>query len=276
MRDTLQTTMAQYHFRARPMKIDMLDNISLDKAFEFYKDRFSDFSDFTFYIVGNIDMKQMKEMVETYVATLPSKNRTEKWKDLGITVPKGLITKSVYKGVEPKSSVSINITGPFEWNAKNRFNLQAMTEVLSIKLRETLREEKGGVYGVGARATPTHYPHEQYQLTISFGCAPERVDELVTETLKKLDTMVMKEPEETYVNKVKEIQKHEYEVNMKENRFWLSSLSSYYFNGEDPKAILERKEMIEHLNADDIHHAAQKYCAKGNMVEVVLYPAKKN
>jgi predicted Zn-dependent peptidase len=34
--------------------------------------------------------------------------------------------------------------------------------------------------------------------------------------------------------------------------------------------------MIEKLSAEDILQAAQKYCAKDNMVEVVLYPAKKD
>jgi zinc protease len=273
--DTLQLTMSQYHPRSKPFTVETVNAVDLDKAYNFYKDRFSDFSGFTFYLTGNVDLTKMRPLVETYIASLPSMNRKESWKDIGITPPKGQIKKSVFKGIEPKSSVMIALTGPFEYNAKNRLELQSMAEVLQIKLRETLREDMGGVYHVGVNAQPIHYPHERYQMSISFGCDPNRVDELIAETMKKLDTMTMKAPEEIYVTKVKEIAKHEQETNLKENRYWLSALSQLYFNGEDPHIITDRMNMISALNAEDIHRAAQKYCAKDNLVEVVLYPEKK-
>jgi zinc protease len=275
-RDTMQVTMAQYHPRVKPFTLETLNKINIDKAFDFYKERYSDFSNFTFFFVGNVKPNEIKPLVETYIASLPGSGRKETWKDLGITPPKGKITKSVYKGIEPKSSVSINITGPFEYTAKNRLELQSMAEVLQIKLRETLREDLGGVYHVGVNASPMHYPREQYTINISFGCDPSRVDELVAETMKKLDTMMLKVPEDTYVTKVKEIAKHEQEVNLKENKYWLSALSQLYFNGEDPHIITQRMDLISALTAEDIHRASQKYCAKDNLVEVVLYPAKKD
>jgi zinc protease len=272
--DTFAVTMANYHYRARPMSSALLQEISLDKAYMFYLDRFSDMGDFTFYFVGNFDLKTMKPLVETYLASLPTKKRKESWKDIGITPPQGLVEKIVKKGIEPKSSVRMAQTGNFVWSGENRFYLNAMAEVLSIKLRETLREEKGGVYGVGCRATPTHYPKQMYTLSIGFGCAPDRVDELVQEVYKKLDTMVMKAPEAIYVNKVKEIAKRENETNLKENRYWLSSLSSAYVNGEDPEGITKRDKLIESMTPEKVWDAAKKYCVKGNMVKVVLYPEK--
>lgn len=272
--DTFAVTMANHHYRARPMTSQLLGEVNLDKAHAFYLDRYSDMGDFTFYFVGNFDLKQMKPLVETYLASLPTKKRKESWKDIGITPPQGLVEKTVKKGIEPKSNVRLAQTGAFEWSTENRFYLNSMAEVLSIKLRETLREDKGGVYGVGCRAIPTHYPKEMYTLSIGFGCAPERVDELVFEVYKKLDSMVIKAPEELYVKKVKEIAKRENETNVKENRFWLSSLSSAYVNGEDPEEILKRGKLIESLTPEIIWEASKKYCAKGNMVKVVLYPEK--
>ncbi|MEP7234728.1 MAG: insulinase family protein, partial [Ignavibacteriota bacterium] len=273
-RDTLQVTMAQYSPREKPFTMESLDQIDLDRSFTFYKKRFSDFGGFTFYLVGNLDIPKMREYCETYLASLPTAGHKESWKDLGINPPKGMITKSVYKGIEAKSNVAINITGPFVWNVKNRMELQAMTEVLAIKLRETLREDMGGVYGVRVNSSPIHYPHERYELSIGFGCDPARVNDLIGATKRKLDTMTMKPPEEIYMTKIKQTELHELEVNMKENNFWLRALSQYYWNGEDPNLLLDRKEMISGLSAEDIHRAAQKYCSKENMVEVVLYPEK--
>jgi zinc protease len=272
--DTFSVTMANYNYRARPFSSELLKEVNLDKAYAFYLDRFSDMGDFTFYFVGNFDLKTMKPLVETYLASLPSKKRKESWKDIGVRPPAGLVEKTVKKGIEPKSSVRMAQTGDFVWSGENRFYLNSMAEVLSIKLRETLREEKGGVYGVGCRATPTHFPNQMYTLSVSFGCAPDRVDELVQEVYKKLDTMVIKAPEDTYVNKVKEMAKRENETNLKENRYWLSSLSSAYVNGEDPEGIIKREKLIETLTAQKVWEAGKKYCIKGNMVKVVLYPEK--
>jgi phosphotransferase system enzyme I (PtsP) len=53
-----------------------------------------------------------------------------------------------------------------------------MIRVLSIKLRENLREDKGGVYGVRANASVEKYPKPSYRVNIGFGCAPENVETL--------------------------------------------------------------------------------------------------
>ena len=273
--DTIQVTMSNYHRRVRPFTTELLKEVDLNTALAFYENRIADMSGYTFYFVGSVNMPVLQKYVETYIASLRTGTRNESWKDVGVMTPKGHIEKKVFKGIEPKSNVRIILTGAFDYTPENRFFLQSMAEVLSIKLRETLREEKGGVYGVGVRATPMHYPKPMYQLSVSFGCAPERVDELVAEVNKKLDTMMMKPPEETYVIKVKEIAKRELETSMKENRFWLGTLSQYYFNGENPEEINKRSALIESLSAQKIFEAAKKYCNKANYVKVVLYPEKK-
>ena len=62
--DTLGVTMAQYNYRSRPQTEELLNEIDPQKAYGYYKNLFSDASGFTFYFVGNIDMKTLKPMVE--------------------------------------------------------------------------------------------------------------------------------------------------------------------------------------------------------------------
>ena len=54
--DTIQVTMAQYHYRERPFTVQMVDSVNLDKAMKFYRDRFADGSGFTFFFVGSFDL----------------------------------------------------------------------------------------------------------------------------------------------------------------------------------------------------------------------------
>lgn len=273
--DTIQYVSSGYHFRSKPFEELMIEKINGDKIFDLYYNRFEDASDFTFFFVGNINIDELKKFATTYLANLPSKNRKENWKDINKNYPKGKVERTVYKGIEEKSFVRLIISGDFEWNEKNNFELRAMTSILSIKLRETLREDKGGVYGVGAFAAPSKYPKERYQLHIMFGCNPARVDELINAVYDEISDMINNLPTDSNMVKVKEINRRELETNLKDNRFWINRISSAYINSGDPRAILKQQEMIDKLTAKDIQAAAKKYLKTDNLMKFVLYPEKK-
>ena len=273
--DTVGVTLAQYHYRARPMTPKILDEVTLDKAMAFYKDRFADAGDFIYFLVGSFQLEKIKPMVEEYLASLPSTSRKETWRDVGIWPPKGVINKEVFRGIEPKSSIMISFTGPFEWTKQNKYDFSSLLELVDIKLREVVREEKSGTYGIGAYGAPSLYPHKEYSVTVTWGCDPKRVDELVKTVMEQLDSLRMKGPDQVYVDKVKEIQRRNREVNLKENRFWLSNFRQFYANGENPEELLDFNKMVDNLTTGAMQAAAKKYFDVGNVVKVVLYPEKK-
>ncbi len=273
--DTLQVTLAQYHKRRMPLQPLDVEKISHKKAYQFAMDRFADFSDFTFFFVGAIDLKKVKPLVETYLASLPSLKKNEKWVDNGIRYPKGVIKKEVNKGIADKSTVRLVITGDFEYNKENRFYLQSMMEYLSIRLREQIREEKGGTYGVGAWGRFSHYPHSDYNINITFSTNPTRVNELIGDAMNIIEDLKKNPPTPEYLQKVKEIQRREYETNMKQNSYWMENLYSYVSNNEDLTKFLNHPKYIEKLTAEDIRNAANKYLNTDNLVQVVLYPEEK-
>jgi zinc protease len=275
LEDTMLVTMSQYSPRSRPIGPDRLKEIQPQQSFQFFRDRFADAGHFTFFIVGSFELDKIRPLVEQYLASLPATNVHETFRDDGINPPTGVIEKHVYKGVEPKSSVRINITGPFAWSLQNRFDIAELAEVLSIKLREDLREDKSGVYGISVRAVPERFPQSRYTFAVNFGCDPARVDELVGEVMKQIDTAMMRPFDTIYIHKVQEIQRGELETGLKENDFWLTGLSTYYSINEDPIHILDRKSMIDKLTADNVQQFAKKYLDRKNMVTVELFPEQK-
>ncbi|MCX6137645.1 MAG: insulinase family protein [Ignavibacteriales bacterium] len=274
--DTIQVTMSQYHHRARPVTPQLFDEVDMNKAFSFYRERFADLGDFTFVFVGAFSMDTLKTCVEKYIANLPTMRRMETWRDVGVRAPEGKIEKSVFKGIEPKASVRMMITAPLEYTTRNRFDLNTLMEVLQIKLREVVLEEKSGTYGISASASPVHYPVSQARISISFGCAPERVDELVQTVLQQLDSVKIAPMSELYVTKTREMQRRSLEVGLKMNETWLSMLQNYYQNGEDVGLFPQRMAWIDGITAADIQKTAQRYFDMKNFVKVVLYPEKKN
>ena len=274
--DTIRVTLNKYHFRSMPMTEEKVKEIDLDKAIKFYKDRFSDANDFSFFFVGNFEVDKIKDMLTLYLGSLPTLKKEKNWEDIRKFLPEGIINKEVHKGIEAQSYVWLTINGPFEWTLDNRYYIESLMDAFDIRLREVLREDKGGTYGVGAWDTPEHFPRDQYTINIVWGCDPKRVDELVKAVMDLIKEMKDKPLDEIYLTKVKETQKRNREVQLKENREWLSLLKSYFFYGDHPLQILEKSVRIEKLTLQDLHQAANKYFNTNNLVKVVLYPEKKD
>lgn len=272
LQDTFNLTLWKYHFRANPWTVKTLDQIDLKKAFNFYKDRFSDAGDFTFFFVGNFDVEKIKPFLAAYLGSLPSTGRKESWKDTKMEYARGVIEKQIYKGIEPKGQVLLSFNGPFEYTQQNIYDLRALSDVLDIKLREVIREEKGGTYGVSVNHGVSHYPKEGYSINISFGCDPKKAAELTKAVFAQLDSLQKFGPAQTYIQKVRETHIRSRETSLKRNETWLYSLLGAYSNDEDPKEILDYIKLIENISAKEVQTAAQKYLDDKNYIIVVLYP----
>lgn len=272
-RDTISVTMAQYHHRARPWSLDLIDEMDLDKSMAIYRERFADTGDFSFVFVGNFTLEEMEPLVRTYIGGLPAADRSETWRDVGIDPPRGIIHKIVRRGLEPKSRSTIYFKGPFDFDGwRNDFTLEAMGDVLQLKLREVLREDLGGTYSVGVGASASHYPEEEYSISLGFGCDPERVEELTEVIFEQIDSLKTVGTTDFYLDKVKEIAKRDREVAMKENRFWLNGLGWVDFHGLDPVRHLRYNDMVDSLTVEAVQDAAQRYLDTSNYARFVLLP----
>lgn len=272
-RSEVNKAMTQNHFRREYVPSqEKLDQVNLDEAYRIYQERFADAGDFTFIFVGNFEVEEIKPVLETYLASLPSAGRTENWKDVGVTNPEGPIEKTILKGREPKSQVQLRWYGDFVWNSENRYNINAMVQVLRIMLRESMREEKGGVYGVGVYASPSKEPREEYDIIITFTCSPENVETLIETAMKDIETLKKEGASDKNLLKVKETQRKEVETNLKENPYWMSALQSAYRYGSDPENILNQNEAIDKLKSKDVKKAAKKYFNMENFAKFVLRP----
>jgi zinc protease len=275
-RDTVNSVITQYHPRRTPWTIETLGKLNPAKSFDIYKNRFADASDFTFVFVGAFEVDSIKPFIQKYLGNLPAINRNESWKDLKITTPKGVIRKEVIKGIEDKTIVNLIFSGEFEWDSWEIHKFTAMIEAMNIKLREVIREEKGGTYGVSVNQTLQKYPIEKYLSSISFGCDPARVQELVGTVWEQIDSLRSFPLDESYLQKVKETQRREWEVNLKENNFWVNRLWTYYLYDYDLDDFYEYGERIDKLNPEIVQEAVKKYFSKDNYIEVVLKPEQKN
>ncbi len=270
--DTLQVTMAQHSVREQPVSAAVLDRIDPVKSFDFYKDRFADASGFTFVFVGNFKTDSIKPLIEKWLGSLPSTGRKETWRDTGIRPPTGVVQRVVKKGAEPKARTALIFTGPFEYTRQNRYYLSALGELLNIKLREVLRENLGGTYGVSVSPGASRDPLPSYRFTIGFGSAPERLEALTTAALAQIDSLKRFGTTPEYLNKVKEAALRSRETAIKQNGYWISQISTFDQSGWPLGEIPNGEKLISSLTVGDLQRAAVKYLHTDNYVRVSLYP----
>ncbi|EAY26633.1 M16 family metallopeptidase [Microscilla marina] len=272
--DQLTKIKNQNHPRAAgffPTK-EELEKIDLDQTMAFYKRIFSNGQNFKFVFVGNFKVDKIKPLLEKYIGSLPTTQQKATFKDLGIRPPKGKVTKKLYKGKDPKSQVHLSFMGAAKYSTKDASLIKALAEALSIKLIEKLREEKGGVYGAGAYSYMQKKPYDNYAIVVSFPCAPNNVDDLVTATMGEIKKIQKSGISSKDLKKVQAQQIRSMETNMKNNRYWLNTLRSAYVNEKDREKITEYEQSIQALNSKDMQKAAQKYFDMKNYIKVVLYP----
>jgi zinc protease len=270
--DSLRVILTQNHPRARPPSSAMFDDLDMHRSFEIYRDRFADASDFTFYLVGNFQVDSIRPLVQRYLGGLPSTGREEAGRDLGIGPPAGVVERVVRRGVEPKAMTQIVFTGPFEFSRDNLFLLSAFSDVLRLRLREVLREDLGGTYGVDVRASGLPGPRPRYQISIGFGADPERLEDLVAVVFAELDRLEREGPRGGDLAKVREMQLRSRELEVRRNHFWVSQLLAHDRYGWDPREILRYEDWIDSLRGEQIREVAERYLDRGNYVRVSLYP----
>jgi zinc protease len=267
---------SQNHLRRRPTTPEFLERVSLDDALSIYEDRFADAGDFTFILVGNIDLATLEPLVRTYLASLPSKGRKETWRDVGVAFPPGVRTKTIVAGREPKSLVQLDFHGNERWSREADGDMRALADVLRIRLREVLREDMGGVYGVQVSGSISRRPRQEFVVRIAFGCAPENVEKLEQAVWDEIGALKEKGPGPAYVVKVKEARRRSHEVALRDNGFWLRELTRAYEYGDDPLLIPDITSELEGIRADRLLAAAKRYLPKNQYVLGVLRPAPSN
>ena len=247
--------------------------MSLEKSLAFYKDRFADLSDFTFVFVGSFDVPTLKPLVERYIASLPSLNRREKGRDVGMRPPDSVVEKVVKSGREPKSQVSVVFSGPFVNNPRERLILRGMTDALEGNLQRVLREELGGTYGVSVdpqfAKLPTPVLPRRHLVRLRSGPhrragqgavrRPSRSSRRTVRARTRCPTPARRWRATT-------------RSTARENSYLLNQIAFAYEHGEDLQAVFDRKALNAQLTADAVTEAARRYLDLQRYVKVTLVP----
>lgn len=263
----------QNHPRAfNPYDISNAEKARFEDISAIYKDRFKDASDFTFVFVGNFQPETIKPLIVKYLGNLPSANRGETWKNWDIKPPAGPLETVIKKGVDDKSTVQIVYAGAAVHDVSENRNLVLLGELLTIKLLEVLREEKSGIYGVGASGRLAKIPKGEFAFTVQFSCAPKNVPSLIAATNAEIEKIKNGQIEDNDLNKVKEKRIVAIDPAFKENSIWMLFIINNLQQGSKIVTPEQSKALISNVTKADLQRSAQKYLTPEHRLQFVLLP----
>ena len=273
--DSITFALQMGHPRTIRMKADMIDNMDYDKILAMYQDRYKDASDFTFILVGNVDVESMKPLIAEYLGALPAINRKESFKDNKIEYRKGVYKNEFVREQETaKASNFVSFIGTCKYDLKNSI-LQDMTcQIMDLVYTEKVREDEGGTYGVYVGGNLSKYPKEIAGIQIVFDTAPSKREKLMKIIFAEIERISKEGPSEANLNKVKEFMLKKHAEDLKENSYWMGSIDEYLFTGMNP--IKDYKQIVNSITAKDIQKLASDLFKQKNEIEVsMISPDKK-
>jgi zinc protease len=270
----LDAALSQNHPRTQPLTPASVERMDLDKSLAFYKERFADASDFTFFFVGSFDLATMKPLVERYLGSLPSRNSKEVAKDVGIRPPAGVVEKEVRSGIAPRSQVSIVFTGPFQNDEQHRVIATSMGDTLAGNLQRTLREDLGGTYGVSVVPAFSKRPRSEYRLTITFACDPARTESLIRTAFQVIEAYKRSGPSPGQVADARSALSRDLEANLASNGYLLNRIMFKYEFGENVNEVFNMRPFYDQITVAALREAAVEYLDTNRYVEVTLVPEK--
>ena len=268
--DSLSAELYDHNVRMAPVTKEIAEKADYNRILEIYRERFSDASNFKTVFIGKIDMSQLRPLLCQYLATLPATHKAEKTNKANVAqiVKKNEVVKFVRKQETPLANVSVFVTGNVPFSPKNDLTLDMLTRVLQIAYTDSVREEKGGTYGVSVSFSLEKEEDPNALVRISYKSDPKRYDELNPIIYKQLQNIADNGPVASSMDKVKKYLKKQYGQMAITNDYW----SYVIWHELDDEADFDKDycKMVDAISGEDVQKMAKLLLQQKQRIEVTM------
>ena len=261
------------HYTSQPLTAEAVAGVNRETMLRFYRERFSNAADFTFFMVGTFDPAIVTPLLARYVGSLPSTGpRTSRARDLDRRFPSGIVREKVVKGREPRANAIVSFYAEPASDPAEQERILAATNVLETALRDTLREELGQTYTVGVGLAQSLPQRGDGHVRVTFSGAPANIDAMVERVLAQVRTLAENGPSEDLTSRAKEGARRDYETALRQNGYWLGRLQGVHLLGGDPRDILTREARIQAVTSSVLREIFRQYFPLDRYTVVTLVP----
>ena len=257
--------------RRQELSKEVLAKYKFEDLAPIYKKLFPDGNSFTYYFVGNVDMEVLKPLVEKYLGSLPVSKKPMTFVDDNADYVSGMVDETFRTAMQqPKVSVRYIFSGDVAYTMQNRLNMVYLTQALNARYLESIREEKGGTYGVQVWGSLSYIPSPTYTMNIQFDTNDAMADELCEIILKEIEEIAANGPKTEDVEKTREYLLKGWTSSLEQNQSWMNYITAKWNSGMDN--IAEQEATIKSTTNADIQAFAKMLLENKNQIKVMMRP----
>lgn len=279
MGDSIHANVYGGHILGKHVTDKELDEVSYDRIMDIYRDRFKDFSDFTFYVVGAFDEDSLRRYVETYIASLPGNGRMERPRDIGYRYVPGRVDKRWATPMEVPQTICYSFYNhPCEYTLDNILTGRALSQLIKTTLRRDLREKRGWTYGIqghiGINAGMNGDDPASLLMPVYIRVSPENADS----TFAIVDATVRAMADPANINAadleaVKSQMLKNIPDNRRDNGYWIVLMKAADQFGQDLNSDFEKT--VNAMTPETVAAFARRYLVPASRMTLRMAPAEK-
>ena len=270
--DTLQYIMGNYSWRNKPLKVEDLKQVSLDRIMEIARERTTNAANFNFVFVGNFDEAVIRPLIEQYIASLPgNKGKKSNWGDIP-DMPSGQVINHFTKKMEMPKAFEIVIwhNNSLPYNLETSIKTDMLGQVLSRVYLQKIREDAGAAYTTQAMGQSGMPGGKSRVLVLAVAPVNPDMIESSLNTVNEEMVNACTTIDATALNEIKENLLKNWASNLKLNSYWRNRISMYLNYGVDEYTGYE--DIVKAQTPETIAAFARQLCEAGNKIEVVMAP----
>ena len=222
-----------------------------------YNDKFANMRNFRFVISGDMKPKQIENMICKYLGNLPTKDVVLKYDPKPYPYKKGKVSIIKNYNIENKANIKMRYMGKAPYSIKKNLHIMIASNILSVRLRNLIREEKSGVYGISVNSRFTKELHDELITEIGFTCNPTRKDELIDAIYPAIDKFVKDGVTDKELANIKKMLTLAYTDELTRNNFWVDSIMGSRRFDTPLEAISMVPALLSEITKEDINSVAK-------------------
>ena len=262
--DSISAILYGHHPRLEPMTQERLLKADYDRILEIYKECFSNPADFKAVIIGNMSLEELKPLISKYLGGITAKASPRRERVEG-GVPQIVKQDAAHvfrkQMATPLANVSLFYAADIEFTPKNDLALDFLKRCLSIAYTDSVREEKGGTYGVSVDFGLEKDDEPTATFRISYNADPSRYEELNPIIYQQLKNIAERGPVASSMQKVCEYLIKQYGQAAITNDYW--NYVVWHQLDDDADFDKDYCDLCRQMTARDVQLMAQKLLQSG-------------
>lgn len=253
-------------------RLEDIETMDMNKVVATFDRLHANFYGSYFVFVGNVDLEVMRPLIRKYLANLPGTYQVRN-RELAFPLPvQGVVKKEIFVGKDNKAQVQIGFAGSMTYTDEERLRLTMLTDILQLRLIQSLREDKRLIYASGVASEALPIAGGRYQLLLTLPCAAEQTDAVISALALELERLQSVPVSTVELNKVKKAWAQVHTESLRNDNYWARRLLDAKLNGQAALLLTAPEKVLATITTDSIKRAANQYLDKRNYVQLVLKP----